>query len=774
MSSNRWQERRVLIAVVVLAALGAATAVVTAFQVTDPWVVGGAAVVAAVLGIWQERYKRITTRRDEITLKLHDGCLVLPSGRLPTVVQLDDPVQLGVHPAIVLTGTPEAEPPVYVPRDVDDQVRERLAAGGFVLLVGDSTAGKSRTAYEAVRATLPDHVLIAPHDRTALVAAIEQTVRTNRAVLWLSDLEHYLGTGGLTREHIARITAGKGHRVIVATLRSAEQARLTSQPTDGDEAARSAGREIQEALEQAQVIRLARRFTMSELERAQARAWDDRIASAVQQADEFGIAEYLASGPELQRDYDNAWEVGGNPRGAALVSAAIDCRRAGYTSPAPRRLLEELHTAYLEAEGGYRLRPESLEDAWAWATRPRRATTALLSPVPNAAGDGVAVFDYLVDRRQQAEGPLAQIAEPVIRTALMHVHHADDADQIASTAYRRGRYHLAESGYRTTLTLRRQELGEEHPSTLTSRNNLALVLGELGRLEEAEAEHRAVLEVCRRVLGEEHPSTLASRGNLANTLRDLGRLEEAEAEHRAELEVCRRVLGEEYPDTLISRNNLALVLGDLGRLEEAEAEHQAVLEVCRRVLGEEHPSTLTSRGNLALVLGDLGRLEEAEAEHQAVLEVCRRVLGEKHPSTLTSRGNLALVLGGLGRLEEAEAEHRAVLEVRRRVLGEEHPSTLTSRNNLANTLGELGRLEEAEAEHRAELEVCRRVLGEEHPSTLISRNNLALVLGDLGRLEEAEAEHRAVLEVRRRVLGEEYPDTLTSRGNLANTLRDLG
>ena len=70
-------------------------------------------------------------------------------------------------------------------------------------------------------------------------------------------------------------------------------------------------------------------------------------------------------------------------------------------------------------------------------------------------------------------------------------------------------------------------LGPNHPSTLTSRSNLALVLRDLGRLDEAEAEHRAVLETRTRVLGPDHPSTLNSRGNLALVLRDLGRLDEA-------------------------------------------------------------------------------------------------------------------------------------------------------------------------------------------------------------------------------------------------------
>jgi hypothetical protein len=63
------------------------------------------------------------------------------------------------------------------------------------MLVGDSTAGKSRAAYEAI-VTLPDHVLIVPNDRDAIATAIFEAVHTRRCVLWLDDLENYLGAGG--------------------------------------------------------------------------------------------------------------------------------------------------------------------------------------------------------------------------------------------------------------------------------------------------------------------------------------------------------------------------------------------------------------------------------------------------------------------------------------------------------------------------------------------------------------------------------------------------
>ena len=631
---KRWRESRVLLIVAGLAVLAVVPAVLRVMGVTNAWALGSATVVATVVAavavVWQERYKRVAQRRDEQSLKIEEGCLVLPSGRLPRVREISDPIALGVHPSVPAEPTgvdagesvPGSRVPTYVPREIDEQLRECLARGGFVMLVGHSTAGKSRTAYEAMAATLTDHVLIAPTDREALAAAVGKAADTTTCVLWLNDLENFLGSGGgLTRTQITRLLSGDGHhRVILATLRAVEERRFTEEVEGVDDSARMVNQQARETLEQAHRIGLARLFTSEEQDRAQARSWDPRIADALEHAGEYGIAEYLAAGPELLRDLDNAWEAGTNPRGAALVAAAIDCRRGGYSSALPKQLLEEMHEAYLEHRGGHRLRPEGLDEAWAWVTKRRRSTTALLQPITD--NNAVEVFDYLVDHVQRRASGSERVPEQVITAALRYAS-TSDADTIADLAYAQGRYLLAMQAWSQAYTGLLADHGEEHPDTLTSRDNLAHVLNRLGRLEEAEVEHRAVLQIRRRVSGEEHPDTLTSRDNLALVLNGLGRLEEAEAEHRAVLEIRRRVSGEEHPDTLISRGNLALVLGDLGRLEEAEVEHRAVLRIRRRVLGEEHPSTLTSRGNLAHVLHGLGRLEEAEAEHRAVLRIRR-------------------------------------------------------------------------------------------------------------------------------------------------------
>ena len=681
MRVQRWGRRGWTVFALLIVAAVAVPGGLTAAGVKDTWWAGLAVVVAAVLSVFSkpltDRLQRTATRREDNDLAVRNGCLVTARGDFPVVRKVQDPRQLGVHPAARLDQKHPALP-AYVPRDVADTIRSRIARGGFVLLVGDSTAGKTRAAYEAIAATVPDHVIIAPKDRAALPAAVDRAAQTSNCVLWLNDLEHYLGSDGVSREMLARLLSGKGHRVVVATIRAVELARFTTEA--GDDSTRQAFHTARAVLEQVdEEVRVERRLSTAERGRAKERTWDPRIADALQHSGDYGLAEYLAAGPELLRDWRNAWDVGAHPRAAALVAAAVDVRRAGLEPPLSDRLLAEVSEHYLQHHGGDGLRPESVAAAWEWVLSPRRATTSLMT---GSAKAGFDVFDYLVDVTQREGTPETYVPESVLRTA---VDHADGvaAAAIGSTAYRQGYYEAAAHAWSAAVRWKTDHLGPTDQSTLTSRNDLALMLDHLGRPKEAEREHRAVLELRTELMGPEHPSTLVSRSNLALVLQHLGRLDDAEQEHRAIVEISTRVPGPAHSDTLTRRNNLATVLRALGRLDEAEREHRAILELRIQVLGAEHQHTLNSRGNLAIALHGLGRLDEAERELRIVAELRTRVLGPEHPSTLVSRSNLANVLHDLGRLDEARHELRAVVELRTRVLGPDHPDTLASRNNLA-------------------------------------------------------------------------------------------
>jgi tetratricopeptide (TPR) repeat protein len=223
------------------------------------------------------------------------------------------------------------------------------------------------------------------------------------------------------------------------------------------------------------------------------------------------------------------------------------------------------------------------------------------------------------------------------KSTLSHgITSCDEAEWFASFYEDQGRYSVSEKIRRLTVETQKDTHGKEHPSTLTSMNNLARVLSHQGKYEEAEEMHRQALRLKETVLGKEHPSTLTSMNNLADVLSHRGKYKEAEEMHRQELELCRMVLGKEHPSTLTSMNNLASIYWNQGRWDEAEKLEIQVMEGRLRVLGQEHPLTLISMANLAYTWKSQGRDGEAitlmkQAESRRI-----KVLGIDHPNTRAS------------------------------------------------------------------------------------------------------------------------------------------
>ncbi len=134
--------------------------------------------------------------------------------------------------------------------------------------------------------------------------------------------------------------------------------------------------------------------------------------------------------------------------------------------------------------------------------------------------------------------------------------------------------------------------------------NAAWYADEKGNYSIAEKMNRRAADAYEKALGPEHPGTVVSMSNLAVVLRGQGKYEAAEEMHRQALELWEKILGPEHLNTVISMNNLALVLDNQGKYEAAEEMHWQVLELRKKILGPEHPDTLTSMSNLAVVLDD--------------------------------------------------------------------------------------------------------------------------------------------------------------------------
>ena len=120
-------------------------------------------------------------------------------------------------------------------------------------------------------------------------------------------------------------------------------------------------------------------------------------------------------------------------------------------------------------------------------------------------------------------------------------------------AYHEGRYKEGVSFAEDAYQYARKHLGDTHPDTITSMNNLAGLYQFQGRYGEAEPLYTKVLQLYEKVLGKEHPSTITSMNNLAMLYQFQGRYEKAEPLCTNALQLREKVLGREHPDTIATQ-----------------------------------------------------------------------------------------------------------------------------------------------------------------------------------------------------------------------------
>ena len=167
--------------------------------------------------------------------------------------------------------------------------------------------------------------------------------------------------------------------------------------------------------------------------------------------------------------------------------------------------------------------------------------------------------------------------------------------------------------HRHALAIRLKALGEDHPDTAISYNNLAQTLRAQGKYAEAEAMLPPALAIRPQGPGRGPPR---HRHRATTTwpydLDAQGKYAEAEAMHRRALAIDSKALGEDHPDTAMSYNNLAATLRDQGKYAEAEAMLRNALAICRSRWGRRIP-TPPGAQQLGLNLHDQGKYAEAES-----------------------------------------------------------------------------------------------------------------------------------------------------------------
>jgi|GEM_PF-672706 len=364
-----------------------------------------------------------------------------------------------------------------------------------------------------------------------------------------------------------------------------------------------------------------------------------------------------------------------------------------------------------------------------------------------------------------------------LRVGVLGERHPDTAtsyNNVGATYGALGDHKKALEFAEKALEIQRDVRGERHPVTAGSYNNVGTTYGALGDHKKALEFAEKALEIWRVVLGEIHPDTASSYNNVGSTYRALGDHKKALEFQEKALEIRRDVLGERHPDTASSYNNVGATYGALGDHKKALEFQEKALEIRRVVLGERHPDTASSYNNVGSTYRALGDHKKALEFAEKALEIQRDVLGERHPDTATAYNNVGGTYGALGdHKKELEFQEKA-LEIRRDVLGERHPDTASSYNNVGSTYRALGDHKKALEFAEKALEIQRDVLGERHPVTAGSYNNVGTTYGALGDHKKALEFQKKALEIRRDVLGERHPVTAGSYNNVGTTYGALG
>ncbi|MFI2204250.1 tetratricopeptide repeat protein [Streptomyces sp. NPDC020192] len=406
-----------------------------------------------------------------------------------------DPFALEVHRAIDLGplpgGTAPPDLPVYVGRPHDAALHKAVtgAVAGhsrLVMLVGESSTGKTRACWEVLSAVPAGWSLWHPIDPTRPEAALAELGRlAPRTVVWLNEAQHYLLTPATDLgERVAaglRTLLGDPRRapvLILGTIWPEYWTRLTTSPAarTGDDPHAQA-----RALLTGHELRVPSAFSGPQLRAAVRLAeHDPRLRYAVEHAEQGQIAQYLSGAPALLERYRTI------PAAArALIEAAMDARRLGHGLALPRALLATGAEGYLTDDQWDLLADDWLETAFADATSPLRGTRGpLVALRPRhgrvlPAGPCLRLADYL-DQYGRTSRRGAAVPEALWNALVDHAAPGDRL-KLAREARDRGLLRIAARLYGAAVA----------DGDTTALLALAGLLDEAGRLDEA-------LECCRR------------------------------------------------------------------------------------------------------------------------------------------------------------------------------------------------------------------------------------------------------------------------------------
>jgi tetratricopeptide (TPR) repeat protein len=575
--------------------------------------------VTATAGkLFEQRHRRVELAaqwRAQVRRLLRE----YPNDMLPRLSQLTD-AKLGTTP----TRHTEDGTASYVPRPGPDaRLREALpcttAPYPFVLLVGDSKSGKSRTAVEAARKAFgeldPPVILARDGEAVAELTQLDPRLPIDPvpALVWLDDLSasDLNSLTGTVLDALAQQSA------VVATITTARWNEVLHSSTGITAAARDALR---------RAVRVDVDFEPTEDERADfQRTYPDEELRGT-------IAETLVGGDVLLAKYQAGRQ--GHPAGCALVQAAVDVRRAGVTRPVTEPELRSLFPLYLRrVRIGLAPTTEQFTEGLRWAAEPVASQVALLRRTESPRGEvGWEALDYVVSADDgQRDHPFRAIPDE-LWLELPNLAPAVESFAIGFAASLRD---LPEVAIRASR--RAADSGDADIAPLAAVN-LGLLLAESGDADGARAAYQKAIESGH---AEAAPKAAVNLGLLFKQRGDSG---SARTAYRAAIDSGHAGY------VPIAAFNLGVLLADTGDADGALAAYGLAIDSGH---AEAAPKAAV---NIGLLLKQRGDLKGARLAYQTVIG-----FGAVDEAP-TAAVNLGLLLAESGAADGALAAYRLAID----------------------------------------------------------------------------------------------------------------
>ncbi|MEM7205881.1 MAG: CHAT domain-containing tetratricopeptide repeat protein [Planctomycetota bacterium] len=389
----------------------------------------------------------------------------------------------------------------------------------------------------------------------------------------------------------------------------------------------------------------------------------------------------------------------GNYRGAAAVAAALlrDAETSGAASEHERRELQCLHDDLAHSAD----LPPAARQELAWADRQDEKRIPLYRS--GEFDQAMELFARQLQIRKRllpADDLALALSRNTLGCFLVAKMQLAEAEQLLSPA----------------LGTRRERLGDDHPETVNTRSNLAMIYQQSGQLEPARRICEQIVAVDR---SSQSPQLANSLTNLGNLLHELGELDSAAERLREAIE-----LRTDPFERAVTLNALGAVLVSMGRDSSRETLRAAIANL--ELAESSHPLLVPMMTRLANAQSQAGRYREAELwATNAIERWTASNSGDPDGRLAQAKGALASALVYQGQSMRACEIFASVAQLNRKLLPPNSPK-------LVELLAE----EAAVALYQKDVEAARRLADQAH--RVAERLSLPVHHPDLGELKMLE------------------------------------